>query len=128
MNTIIFGWDNAEETIVRLTLLDGWTWADFYSINSDVAELMRSTHRRIHLLLDYSQTRTVPMGGVITHVRNVLAAYPSNCDAMVFVSRDMLVQRLISIFKKTYQADLGKRVFITTTFNDAYRVIDARKF
>ncbi len=124
MKTIDFGWDNAEQTIVRLTLRDHWTWADFYSINNEVAALMRSSDQSLHLLLDYSQTRTVPLGGVITHLRNVLEAYPANCALTVVVTRNMLVQRLISIFKTTYQADLGKRVLLATTLDDAYHLIE----
>lgn len=124
MATIVFGWDNTEQTVVRLTLLDNWTWADFYSINNEVVALLRSTDRRVHLLLDYSQTRTVPLGGFITHLRNVLQAYPANCGLTIIVTRNMLVQRLIGVFKQTYQADLGKRVLLAAAFDDAYRLIE----
>ena len=44
--------------------------------------MMHSTEATVHLLLDYTQTRHVPLGGVIMHVRNILAAYPANWDCL----------------------------------------------
>src|SRR5262249_3566905 len=100
--TLEIGWDNLEHTVVRLTLHDGWTWEQLYKANPEIIALMSSTDQTVHLMIDYMHAKTVPMGGVIMHARNILTAYPSNCDMLIMVTRNMLVQRLASIFQSTF--------------------------
>jgi hypothetical protein len=116
-------WDNEDHNIVRLTLHDGWTWEQLYETNKNIAAMMREAPQTVHLLLDYTQTKTLPMGGVIMHARNIMSAYPANWGLFVVVTRNMLVQRLATIFRETFKANLGKRVMTVTTFDDAYRMI-----
>ncbi|MEO8396382.1 MAG: hypothetical protein ABI700_25540, partial [Chloroflexota bacterium] len=120
----VIKWDNPEQTVVRLTLLPGWNWADLYEINPTIIEMMSSTEQTVHLLIDTTRISTVPMGGVITHARNILGAYPPNCDMRLLLTRNMLIQRLGSIFQTTFRADLGKRLHTVSSNEDAYRLVN----
>jgi hypothetical protein len=126
MSNIIIGWDNPEHTVVRLTLHPGWTWPELYEINAAIIEMMSSTDQTVHLLLDTTRINSVPMGGVITHARNILGAYPPNCDMRILVTRNMLIQRLGSIFQTTFRADLGKHLHTVSSIEDAYRLIQEK--
>ena len=123
---IQIGWDNAQQTVVRLTLRDNWSWEELYTSNQEIIKLMNSTPQTVHLLIDYTQTNAVPVGGVIMHARNILTAYPPNCDLLIMVTRNMLVQRLTTIFQATFQNGIGKRVYSVTSDDAAYRLIEKR--
>src|SRR5450432_1991208 len=73
-------WDNEKHSVVRLTLLDNWSWDELYVANEEIVAMMKTSPQTVHLLIDYTQANTVPMGGVITHARIILGAYPPNCD------------------------------------------------
>ena len=126
MSNIVIGWDNPEHTVVHLTLHPGWTWPELYEINTTIIEMMSSTDQTVHLLLDTTLINSVPMGGVITHARNILGAYPPNCDMRILVTRNMLIQRLGSIFQSTFRADLGKHLHTVSSIEAAYRLIDKK--
>ncbi|HVU11092.1 MAG TPA: hypothetical protein VHD90_07425 [Phototrophicaceae bacterium] len=123
---IEIGWDTPEHTVVHMTMHDGWTWEALYQVNPVIIAMMSSTDETVHLLIDYMHTRTVPMGGVIMHARNILTAYPPNCDLLIIVTRNMLVQRLASIFQSTFRGGVGSRVYSVTSYADADRLIRSR--
>ena len=126
MSNIFIGWDNPEHTVVRLTLHPGWNWPELYEVNKSITEMMSSTNQTVHLLIDTSQINSIPMGGVITHARNILGAYPPNCDMSILVTRNMLFQRLGSIFQSTFRTDLGKHLHTVSSVEDAYRLIQRK--
>ena len=123
MGNIYIVWDNPQHTVVRLTLHEGWNWPELYEANNSIVEMMKSTDQTVHLLLDTSQINNVPMGGVITHARNILGAYPPNCDMRIVLTRNIFIQRLGSIFQSTFRADLGKRLHTVSSVEEAYRLI-----
>ena len=123
MSNITIGWDNPERTVVHLILQEGWSWPELYEANKLIIEMMNSTSETVHVLVDTTRIQTVPMGGVITHARNIFGAYPPNCDMRILVTRNMLFQRLASIFQMTFRADLGKHLHTVATVDEAYRLI-----
>jgi hypothetical protein len=124
MSHILIAWDNPEKTVVRLTLYSGWSWPELYEENKTIIEMMSSTTETVHLLVDTTQIETVPMGGVITHARNIFGAYPPNCDMRILVTRNLLFQRLASIFQSTFRANLGKSLYSVTSVDEAYRLMN----
>lgn len=120
---IAIDWDDEAQTIIRLTLTDDWRWEEFYEANTSILKLIRQSSRTIYILVDYTHANTVPMGGVITHTRNILSAYPENWALMIFVTQNLLVQRLMTIFQTTFRTGLGKKVRLASSFNDAYNTI-----
>lgn len=71
MSVQVYWYDNAE-TVVCVKLDEGWTWSILYERNEDVIQMMRTTDRPVHLMIDYSSAPKLPMEGVITHARNIL--------------------------------------------------------
>ncbi len=117
-------WNVDADNVVLMTLNDDWRWEMLYDANKAVAELIGATDQPGYVLIDYSRTRNVPTGGFITHMRNMISIYPDNAALMIFITQNMLVQRLLTIFKSTYHADLGKKVLVATDFDSAYRLIE----
>src|SRR5688572_2218777 len=119
-------WDNEEKNVICLKLLEGWTWRELYDHNQQIVDMMASVDHPVHLLIDHTSNAPLPTNGVITHARNILGAYPSNCDLRMLVTTSMLALRMISAFQMTYRAGLGKQVFAAKTREDAYRRFEKR--
>src|SRR4051794_6074286 len=100
-------WDNAEKTIIRITYTERWTWSDFYEANMEAVEMMKSVAHTVHFLADFRQSRSLPIGGAITHARSALTALPDNWGLLVIVSTSLLIQRLVSIFRTAFTGKLG---------------------
>lgn len=120
-------WDMEAENVVLLHLSDDWHWEELYEVNKEIASIIRASDQDNYVVVDYVNTQTVPTGGFITHMRNMIGIYPENSALMIFVTQNMLVQRLLAIFQTTFQADLGKKIRIVSSFDDAYRMIDRHR-
>jgi hypothetical protein len=120
-------WNVDADNVVLMTLNDDWRWETLYDANKAVASVIRASGLPGYVLIDYTRTRNVPTGGFITHMRNMIGIYPENAAMMIFVTQNMLVQRLLTIFQSTYQADLGKKVRVAANFDDAQRMIERHR-
>ncbi len=120
-------WNVEDDNVALLILNDDWRWEALYDANRAVADVIRASERMGYVMIDYSHTRTVPTGGFITHMRNMTGIYPENSALMIFITQNMLVQRLLAIFQTTYQSDLGKKVCIVSSLDDAYRLIEKHR-
>lgn len=114
-------WDNEEKTVVCLKLLDGWSWKELYEGNQQIVEMMTSVDQPVHLLIDHTSNAALPTNGIIMHARNILGAYPANCELRVIVTPSMLALRMVSAFQMTFKSGLGKHVFSAKTREEAYR-------
>lgn len=121
--TIHVDWDANETSIVRTTLHDRWTWEQLYSANNEIIDAMRGSDQTVHVLFDFTHADTLPAGGVIMHMRNLLGAYPSNCYLRIIVTHNVLVERLMNIFQAAFQTGLGKHVFTVSSVEDAYHLV-----
>lgn len=118
------GWDNDEQSVVRITLCSRWSWEALYEANNTLINMMRGKDQTVHLLLDFTDGDTIPSGGVIMHMRNLLGAYPPNCDLRIIVTHNVLVERLMNIFQAAFQTGLGQQVYTVSSVEDAYRLIE----
>lgn|GEM_PF-3365836 len=119
--SIEISWDNEVKTVVCLKLLEDWSWRELYDHNQEIVDMMASVDHPVHLLIDHTSNAPLPTNGVITHARNILGAYPPNCDLRILVTTSMLALRMVSAFQMTFRANLGKYLFAAKTREDAYR-------
>ena len=117
-------WDNPEKTIIRITYTEKWTWSDFYEANTVAVEMMKNEDHTVHFLADFRQSRSLPIGGAITHARSALAALPDNWGILVIVSTSVLIQRLVSIFRTAFTGRMSIKTYSVTSIEEAYRVIE----
>jgi len=116
-------WDNPKKTIIRITYPEKWTWSDFYEANTAAVALMKTVEHPVHFLADFRQSRSLPIGGAITHARSALAALPDNWGILVIVSTSVLIQRLVSIFRTAFTGRMSTKTYSVTSIEEAYRVI-----
>ncbi len=116
-------WDNSEKTIIRITYAEKWAWSDFYEANRVAVDMMKTVDHPVHFLADFRQSRSLPIGGAITHARSALAALPDNWGILVIVSNSILIQRLVSIFRAAFTGKMTTKTYSVTSIEEAYRVI-----
>ncbi|MEO8396381.1 MAG: hypothetical protein ABI700_25535 [Chloroflexota bacterium] len=116
-------WDNPEKTIILITYTEKWTWSDFYEANTVAVAMMKTVDHPVHFLADFRQSRSLPIGGAITHARAALNDLPANWGLLVIVSTSILIQRLVSIFRTAFTGKMSTKTYSVTSLEEAYRVI-----
>ncbi|MCK6580422.1 MAG: hypothetical protein L6Q98_20195 [Anaerolineae bacterium] len=123
MGAVAAWYDPARTTILQI-YTDAWTWDEFYRTCQQSAEMMRSGEGRVDIIADYTHSGPIPIGGAITHARNVMSAYPENWGALVVVTTNRLILLLVATFTRVFPTDLGSRTFAVSSVKDAELLID----
>ena len=116
-------WDNAEKTVIRITYANKWTWSDFYEANRAAVALMNTVCHPVHLLADFRQSTCLPIGGAITHASNAISVLPDNWGILVIVTTNVLIQRLVSVFRSAFTGKMGAKTYTVTSLADGYQLI-----
>jgi hypothetical protein len=116
-------WDNAEKSVIRITYAEKWTWSDFYEANLAAVALMETVQHPVHLLADFRQSTSLPIGGAITHARNAINVLPDNWGILVIVTTNFMIQRLVSIFRSAFNGKMGAKTYTVTSLDNGYRLI-----
>ena len=116
-------WDNPEKTIIRVTYPEKWTWNDFFESMVEETALMRTVQHTVHLLVDLRQSKSIPVGGALTHSRNALNDLPDNWGILAVVSTNVLIQRLATVFRTAFTNRIGAKTFVVASMDEAYRLI-----
>ncbi|MBK8022227.1 MAG: hypothetical protein IPK19_12555 [Chloroflexi bacterium] len=119
----IAAWYDSDRTIILQIYTDNWTWDDFYSACRQSAEMMGSVSHRVDIIADYLHSGPIPIGGAVTHARNVMSAYPLNWGGLVIVTESRVILLLVSTFKKVFPSNLGSRTFAASSVEDAEKLI-----
>lgn len=119
MAHLALDWDNAEKTILRLTLYDGWTWDDVFELNPVALKLVRDADHTVYVLIDFTHTRDLPSGATM-HLAAILSGYPPNLGLVVAVTQHTLVNRMINVVRIVLAGRLAQQFQVVDTFDDAY--------
>lgn len=119
-------WDNDDKTVILVTYQPHWTWGDFYDSNMQTVALMKSVAHEVHVIADFRPAAAVPLGGAITHAHSAIKTFPPNWGLLVIVTSNMLVTRLVTIFRRTFPYDMGEKTFSVGTIEEAYKLFAQR--
>jgi hypothetical protein len=125
--SIQIDWVNDSKTCILLTYGKGWDWDDFFAASPKVAGMLDSIDHTADTLHDVRNT-AIP--------RNVISQFPKftrgsvslkhpNAGVLVFVGVHPYLKILTQMFQKLY-ADLGRRVFLVNTMEDARQLLADR--
>jgi len=118
-------WDNKDKTVIRQVFDGRWTWEEFYQMNCNrIPEMMQSVDHTVHVFSDFSVARGVPIGGALTHARNVMRYYPENWGILVIVGANTFVNLLVETFRHTFISTLGWKTFTAPTIEAAYKLTE----
>ncbi len=83
---------------------------------------MNCAIRNSDLLVDYTQTRHIALGGGPTRTIDLMKSYPSNFGLAVIVTPNVAPRRVLNAVGFISGSKLGKKVHGVATFDEAYRL------
>ena len=119
-------WRDENQTVILQIFSGRWTWDEFYEYNSHrIPEMMRQVNHTVHIVSDFTAGQSLPIGGAITHARNVVSHYPDNWGTLIVVSNNMFIQSMVNIFGKVFQTSFGDKVHSAESREEAYAIIES---
>jgi hypothetical protein len=118
---IAIDWDNAEKTIVRVTLGDDWSWESLAVIHPVIVTLLSSVENTVHILVDYTQTNVMADGGP-SHAWDFLELLPPNGGQVAIVTPNLAIRRVLNAVGMLSNDPNSTKIQGVATFEDAYRL------
>lgn len=118
-------WDNAEQTIIRVTFLPEWTWSEFFALSAQIKTLLDMANHRVCIIADMRSTSLIPTGLSLNLIRPVFDLYHANADIVVVVG---ISSQMRKFFNAVIMA-LGETTLqmqVVKTINEAYTNIQYR--
>lgn len=112
--TIQVGWDNNEQSIVRIVFQRGWTWNNLNQAVKQADELIISQPHRVDLLIDIHEAGGIP-GDFISRAGEIFAQggeARANEGQKVVVGAGTLIRIAYKTFLRVYGSKLEGRPFI----------------
>lgn len=129
---ITVSWDNEAQTIIRQQYEGQWTWDVFYTDAAEVTwAMMKTVSHPVYIISDFTLSTGIPVGGALTHARNVLSKYPDNWNGIIIVSPSQFVQSLVAVFRRLFSSThlspeaIGNKTHAVKTLSEAYALIEA---
>jgi hypothetical protein len=119
---VTLDWDNADKTILRLTLMDNWEWEDLTVISPVAIALLGSVEHAVHVLVDHAQTDHLARGG-LTHAVGLMDLLPSNLGSVIIVTHILPLRRVVKTIGYI-TGGRGHKLSSVATFDEAYRLFD----
>jgi hypothetical protein len=123
--TVTLDWDNAEKTILRLTLADGWEWEDLHVVLPVGFSLMQSVDHTVHILVDHTRTNHLAHGA-LSRAIDLMDKLPPNLGYVVVVTHILPLRRALKTIG-FITGGRGQRLYSTATFDEAYRLMASYK-
>lgn len=118
-------WDNAEHTILRQTFSNPWTWEECYKVMREAAGMMNLMSHEVHMIEDLRKGSKLPVGSsVISTAKAILDQLPDNWGVTVVVSDSAFIKVMVSTFTKVFSGGMGRKLFFTTSMDEAYLIIE----
>ena len=92
-------WDNAEQTILRVTYDGHWDLEDFRSSNSQAYEMIKSVAHPVNVILDMRLSSGMP-NGFGSAIRDVNRGMPLNTGQIILVQKNLLVEIMVNAMSR----------------------------
>lgn len=90
-------WYDDQHRAILQRLIGKWTWEELGDAVTKVREYAESVDGTLPLMIDNSQTRSMPGGNAMLHGINNLRRSPQNIDNVIFVMDSQLLKTFASM-------------------------------
>lgn len=94
-------WDNAEQTIVRITFPAVFTWDEYYTANKQCATLCTQLDHDVYALMDMRALDKFPPNA-LAQFPKIAHALPPNLALMVIVGAKGFQVHIVKLFSRVY--------------------------
>jgi hypothetical protein len=94
-------WENDEQTVIRITYLQRWTWDEVREAKAKSQRMMDSVSHRVTIFLCWGNDNWMPPN-YQDNVRMILENSHPNLDMMIFVRKNSLFHQFFRQFAATH--------------------------
>jgi hypothetical protein len=123
---IHFRWANGEQTLLLLTLEEGWTWAEYHDVVRQLATMIRQLDYTVDAVVEITSRVPFPSGSALSQLRQVARILPENIGVIVVVSPNPFVKTINNILIQM-TPKLRQMVELADTREEAHAVVAARR-
>ncbi len=95
--SIHFRWADEEQTLLLLTLEEGWTWAEYHDVVRQVSGMIRQLGHTVDIIVENTARVPFPSGSALSQLRQVVRILPDNIGVIVVVSPNPFVKTINNI-------------------------------
>lgn len=119
---ISVGWDDREQTIVRMTFVGQWTNEELRVTGLQAILMVSSVKQPVYVISDFSASDNLPIG-VLWQARDLNRLRPANWAAGITITQDFLVKNLLDAFGLIYLLSRRHRLYVVRGLDEAYAII-----
>lgn len=121
MADVTVEWDDADETIIRVTFIGRFAWEEFFAAQRQANALIASKDYRCDVIVDLSRGRSNNAAPALMNAKKVLETSPDNLGLFVVIT-STLANIMIKALKRLDPA-LTARVLTATRLEQARQLI-----
>jgi hypothetical protein len=112
-----------DQTLLLLTLEEGWTWAEYHSVVRELSAAIRQLGHPVDAIVENTARIPFPSGSALSHLRQMMRVVPDNIGVIVVVSPNPLVKTINQILF-TIAPKLRETVELADTRAEALAIIE----
>lgn len=124
--SISFEWEDENQTLLLLTLSNGWTWEEYHAIVNQLVGIMRELDHIVDVIVENTAKIPFPSGAALFQLRKIARITPENLGVVVVVSRNPFVKSINQILMQI-SPQLRRTIALADVRDEAYAIIEGRR-
>ena len=91
---IHYRWEDEDQTLMLVSLEEGWTWEEYYAVVQQLATTIRRLGHPVDAIVKNSARIPFPTGSALSHLRQIMRLVPDNIGVIVLVSSNPFVKTI----------------------------------
>ncbi|MBZ0291623.1 MAG: hypothetical protein K8L99_03560 [Anaerolineae bacterium] len=125
---ILVEWDNQQQTIIRCTFKQHWTWNELFYTLDEVKRMSSEVNQRVDAILDFSSADLIPSGMIFSlnghQQAKTLAKKASESRGRVVIAGASRFIRLVYETFRNLTPDISTGVYFTDDLAAARRYLE----
>lgn len=119
-------WDNQDKTIIRMCMIDHWTWDEAYEAQKEGDMLLASVGNPCCAIIDFRRSKGIPLSAM-SNARSMSQKQNSQVKMTVFLGVSPLFLSLWSVFSKVYSIFVLRHPFaFAKTLEECHTILNQR--
>ncbi|GIK28045.1 MAG: hypothetical protein IT298_01515 [Chloroflexi bacterium] len=114
-------WDDAEETIIRMTFVGRFTWEEFFATHKQGRDRVEGKSHRCDVIVDLSRGVTTSAMPPLTNAKKIIQDAPDNLGRFIIITSP-LANIVLTALKRLDPA-LSARVLMASRLEQARELI-----
>lgn len=115
-------WDERDQSIIRCTITDDWSWESYHDSTIEIAKMGRAVDHRFDVIVDMRDAGRLPLSAASLQLKSALEKMPDNYGVTVFVDPDKFMRMILESLDRVLPK-AKDHFFVVETVNAARRMV-----